>query len=55
MELTHQQLANRSGVNRSSIAGVEAGTRDVSFSTLVRLREALHAATWDELLDPQIP
>ena len=49
---THQQLANTSGVNHATIAGIEAGVRDASFKTLVRLRAALGSPDWPDLLGP---
>lgn len=47
--LTHQQLADRSGVNRAIIVSIERGKRDPYMTTLTRLRRAL-GVSWADLL-----
>jgi DNA-binding XRE family transcriptional regulator len=48
--LTQQQLADRSGLHHSVVTGIERGTRDPTFTTLVRLRAAFNCEHWQTLL-----
>lgn len=47
---TRQQLADAARINHAVIAGIEDGSRDPSFSTLVKLRRGLGDPPWEELL-----
>lgn len=50
--LTHQQLAEAAGLNRSIIVGIESGQRDPAFSSLVKLQSFLGLGEWEDLLGP---
>lgn len=47
---TRQRLADEAGLNHAVVTGVEAGTRDPSFSSLVKLRRALGVMSWNEFV-----
>jgi transcriptional regulator with XRE-family HTH domain len=45
-----QQLADAAGLNHAVVTGVETGSRDPSFSSIVKLARALDVDSWSELL-----
>jgi len=49
---THQQLADAADLNHAVVAGIEAGTRDPSLSSLIKLCRVFSVRSWDELLGP---
>jgi transcriptional regulator with XRE-family HTH domain len=50
--LTYAQLAGRASVNPVQVSGIEKGTRNPHFETVVRLANALDLGALDELLGP---
>jgi transcriptional regulator with XRE-family HTH domain len=51
LEITQEELARRAGLNRSYLAGIESGRRNISARTLEKLASALGVAAAD-LLEP---
>ncbi len=51
LEITQEELARRAGLNRSYLAGIESGRRNISARTLEKLASALGVAAAD-LLKP---
>jgi putative transcriptional regulator len=50
--LTRAQLATRAGLNPRQVEEIETGKRDPSFTTVVRIANALQIRALDELLGP---
>lgn len=51
-DLNWNELAVRAGINGVQVKGLEAGERDPSFSTLIKIATALGLRSLDELLGP---
>jgi len=51
LDLTQEELAKRAGLNRSYLAGIEAGQRNTSAKTIEKLAHALGVSPAD-LLKP---
>jgi len=49
LDLTQEELATRAGINRSYLAGIEAGRRNISAKTIERLAKALEVSPADLL------
>ncbi|MFC1976416.1 helix-turn-helix domain-containing protein [Chloroflexota bacterium] len=47
LDLTQEELANLSGVNRSHLAGIETGSLNPSIKTVGKLAEALNISVAD--------
>jgi len=45
--LSQEELAERSGLNRPYISGIEKGKRNVSIETVEKLSQALHVPVRD--------
>jgi transcriptional regulator with XRE-family HTH domain len=50
--LTQSQLASRAGMNLELVKGIENGSRNPQFETVVRIANALNLEALDELLGP---
>ena len=50
--ITQEQLAERAGMERTQVSGMERAKRSVQFATLDRLAQALDVEPW-ELLRPR--
>lgn len=46
LALTQEQVGIRAGIDMSYVAQIERGERNVSYSTLSRLAEALESPVW---------
>jgi transcriptional regulator with XRE-family HTH domain len=52
LEITQEEVSNRSGVSASEVSRIEAGKRDPRVSTLIRLAAAVEVPP-DQLLKSQ--
>lgn len=50
LELTHEQLAEKSGISQRSMQAMQAGEMNIRFTTLAKIMKALGLKSWDALL-----